>query len=73
MHNMVILKVYAKYAEYAEYFIESIHSILFYLWWLENSVNVYITPVQRNGRQGQSGVRCMMVFVQKTGNFIWKH
>ena len=44
-----------------------------YLFWSEDAVNTDITPVQRDSRQAQRGVRCIMVFIQKTSNFIWKH
>ena len=44
-----------------------------YLLRLEDAVNADITPVQRDGRQAQRGVRCIMVFVQKPCNLVWKH
>ena len=44
-----------------------------YLIWSEDAVNTDTTPVQRDRRQAQRGVRCIMVFIQKTSNFIWKH
>ena len=44
-----------------------------YLFWSEDAVNTDITPVQWDSRQAQRGVRCIMVFIQKTSNFIWKH
>ena len=43
-----------------------------YLIWFEDAVSTDITPVQGNRRQGQRGVQCIMVFIQKTGNFIRK-
>ena len=36
-------------------------------------MNTDTTPVQRDRRQAQRGVQCIMVFIQKTSNFIWKH
>ena len=44
-----------------------------YLLRLEDAVNANITPIQRDGRQAQRGIRCIMVFVQKPGNLVWKH
>ena len=44
-----------------------------YLLRLEDAVNANITPIQRDGRQAQRGIRCIMVFVQKPGNLVRKH
>ncbi len=46
--------------------------IYFYLLQLQDTMHANITPVQRDGRQAQRGVRCIMVFVQKTCNPVWK-
>ena len=58
--------------------IYNLHNILFYLicfylLQLQDAMSANITPVQRDGRQAQRGVRCIMVFVQKTCNLVWKH
>ena len=44
-----------------------------YLFWSEDAMNTDITPVQRDSRQAQRGVQCIMVFIKKTSNFIRKH
>jgi hypothetical protein len=44
-----------------------------YLLRLEDAVNANITPIQRDGRQAQRSIRCIMVFVQKPGNLVRKH
>ena len=44
-----------------------------YLLRLEDAVNANITPIKRDRRQAQRGVRCIMVFVQKPGNLVRKH
>jgi hypothetical protein len=44
-----------------------------YLLRLEDAVNANITPIQRDGRQVQRGIRGIMVFIQKPGNLVWKH
>ena len=51
--------------------IYNMHNILlylisFYLLLLQDAMNTNITQVQRDGRQAQRGVRCIMVFLQKT-------
>ena len=43
-----------------------LYLISFYLLLLQDAMNTNITQVQRDGRQAQRGVRCIMVFVQKT-------
>jgi hypothetical protein len=60
--------------------IYNLHNILFYLicfYLLQlqdaTGMNADITPVQKDGRQAQRGVQCIMVFVQKTCNLVWKH
>ncbi len=84
-----ICELYMKYAQYAQYDclgsnmqnMQNMQNILlccfilnlFYLLLLEDAVNANITPVQRDGRQAQRRVRCIMVFVQKTCNFVRKH
>ena len=83
-----ICELYMKYAQYAQYAglgsnmqnMQNTQNILlccfilnlFYQLRLEDAVNANITPVQRDGRQAQRSVQCM-VFVQKTCNFVWKH
>ncbi len=42
-------------------------------WCRHIAVNTDTTPVQRDRRQAQRGVQFIMVFIQKTSNFIWKH
>ena len=63
---------YYVYLTYCAY-ISVIHicSIL-YLIWPKNTMHIDITPVQRNSRQAQSSVRCIVEFIQITSNFIWK-
>ena len=61
------ISLYAKYAKYA------LNYIFLHLIWSEDAVNTDTTPVQRDRRQAQRGVRCIMVFIQKTSNFIRKH
>ena len=73
---------YAKYAKYAvwlhifvyhTYFACDAYIVQVHLIWSKDAVNTDTTPVQRDRRQAQRGVRCIMVFIQKTSNFIWKH
>ena len=76
MQNMqicLVLHIYAKYAKYALNYIFLGANSQMYLIWSEDAVNTDTTPVQRDRRQAQRGVRCIMVFIQKTSNFIWKH
>ena len=73
---------YAKYAKYAvwlhifvshTYFACDAYIVQVHLIWSKDAVNTDTTPVQRDRRQAQRGVQCIMVFIQKTSNFIWKH
>jgi hypothetical protein len=58
---------------YCTYFPYEIYIAQFHLFLSEDAVNTETTPVQRDRRQAQRGVRCIMVFIQKTSNFIRKH
>ncbi len=58
---------------YCAYFSYEIYIAQLHLIWLEDAMNTETTPVQLDRRQAQRGVQCIMVFIQKTSNFIWKH
>jgi hypothetical protein len=78
MQNMLICKIckigiYLYCFAYCTYFAYEIYIAQLYLNWLEDAVNTDTTPVQRDRRQAPKGVRCIMVFIQKTSNFIRQH
>ncbi len=73
-NTLLHLHIYAKYAQYALLYIFSVLKGFFrYLLWLEDAVSADITPVQRDRRQAQRGIRGIMVFVQKPINLIRKN
>ncbi len=65
--------IYLYCSAYCTYFAYEIYIAQLHLIWSEDAVNTDTTPVQRDRRQAQRGVRCIMVFIQKTSNFIRKH
>ncbi len=58
---------------YCTYFAYDTYIVQVHLIWSEDAVNTDTTPVQKDRRQAQRGVLCIMVFIQKTSYFIWKH
>ncbi len=73
MQNMHGITVQLHVFAYCTYFAYDIYIAQVHLIWSEDAMNTDTTPVQRDRRQAQRSVRCTMVFIQKTSNFIWKH
>ena len=71
---MRVLKSVCIWYIFRIWYIHNIFCILktLYLLRSEDAVNTDITPVQGNSREAKRGVRCVMVFIQKTSNFIRK-
>ncbi len=77
MQNMLICKlckicIYLYCFAFCTYFAYEIYITQLHLIWLED-VNTDTTPVQLDRRQAQRGIRCIMVVIQKTSDFIRKH
>ena len=78
IQNMLICKsciicIYLHGFAYCTYFAYAVCIAQLHLFWSEDAMNTDTTSVQRDRRQALRGVRCILVFKQKTSNFIRKH
>ena len=71
--KICIICIWLHIFAYHTYFACDAYIVQVHLIWSKDAVNTDTTPVQRDRRQAQRGVQCIMVFIQKTSNFIWKH